>query len=104
LEDELREVLNEMKDTTNRGFARLEGKVEGLSSGLQAHMLESATRHVEVSSTSKAAHRRMDEHLDDHKTGSGRRWELIVALAIAALSGVGTLIMALVQLYAKKGP
>lgn len=101
MEDELRDVLNEMKSATDRGLSRLEGKLEGLGSGLQAHMLESATRHVDVAGATKAAHRRMDEHLEDHKIGSGRRWELVVALVVATLSGIGTLVMTLYQLLQK---
>lgn len=101
MEEELREVLESMKSANERGMSRLEGKMEAMGGGLQAHMLESATRHVDVSASVKASHRRMDEHVDDHKTSSGKRWELTVALIVAGLSGLGTLVMVLYQLVKK---
>lgn len=101
MDEELRDVLDSMKEDNAKGLSRLEGKVDGLSSGLQAHMLESATRHVGVEASAKAGHRRIDEHLDDHKTQSGRKWEIVVAVIVAGLSGLGTVLMMLYQFLKK---
>lgn len=101
MDEELRHVLDEMKGASDRGLSRLEGKLDAMGGGLQSHMLESATRHVDVSASAKASHRRLDEHLDDHKTSSGKKWEIVVAVIVAGLSGLGTVLMMLYQFLKK---
>lgn len=117
MEDELREAFRdqreateeafrEQREATERGFERMGTKVDAVRADLHTHQTESATRSAQVESRSRAAHHRLDEHAKEHlaqdhkeETKSGRRWELVVALIIASLSGLGTLVIALYQLF-----
>lgn len=99
MEQELRDVLKDIKESSSNGLSRLEGKIDAVSGGLHSHALESAVKHTEVFGMAKAANRRVDEHLDEHRITSGRRWELWLAIIVAGLSGLGTLILMLKQLF-----
>jgi len=98
VDQDLKDTLKEMKDTNIRALGHVEGKIDGLQAGLQSHMLESATKHVEVLGIAKVSHKRLDEHLDEHKGTASRRWELWLALIVAGLSGLGTLVLTIYQL------
>lgn len=95
------EAFREQREATERGFERVGIKMDGVRADLAAHQTESATRSASLDLRSRSSHRRMDEHLEEHKNVSGRRWDVYLALIGAGLSGLGTLALTLYQLLKK---
>ena len=86
VERELAEAFKEQRDATNEGFARLESLMASDRKIVIDHMLEDARALAILEERTRAAHRRMDEHLVDHKDEKGGRFQLWIGVALAFVS------------------
>lgn len=98
MDAELREAFQAIREEQRSGFTRLEGKIDSLQGALHEHLIDSAGRHEVVSAGVSAAHRRIDELREERRAISERGWALWLALVMAGLSALGTLLMSVIRL------
>ena len=84
MEAELREAFKEIKGAIDK----LDGKLDTHLIQFQAHCVEDARVQQQILSSSQAAHKRLDEHTEDHKTEKSGRFSLWVGVILAFLSAV----------------
>jgi hypothetical protein len=71
---------------------KLDTKFDTYAALFQAHCVEDARVQQQILSSSQAAHKRMDDHGEEHKTDKAGRVNLWIGVALAFLSGaVGAL-------------
>jgi hypothetical protein len=88
MDSDLREALRDIKDSIKSVDSKLETHLIQFS----AHCVEDARVQQQILSSSQAAHKRMDEHGEDHKTDQAGRVNLWIGVVLAFLSGaVGAL-------------
>lgn len=76
-----------MEVELREAFARVEARIESLSSTLHAHTVEMARETARLSDSSKAAHRRIDEHVEGHKETRkwfGTLWVAVIGSVLAS--------------------
>lgn len=80
-----------MEAELREAFGRLEGKVDSLRQDLHAHSVESARETQKVTDTARAAHRRLDEHVGEHKEAKrwfGALWLAVIGSGLAAIGAL----------------
>jgi hypothetical protein len=83
MDNDLREALRDIKDSIKSVDAKLETHLIQFSS----HCVEDARVQQQILSSSQAAHKRMDEHTEDHKADQAGRVNLWIGVVLAFLSG-----------------
>jgi len=73
--------IMKLEDSIERGFARVEAKVDVVRNELTNHRIEMAAKVTEIDNKAEASHIRMDDHAETHK--DSRKWWL--ALWITAI-------------------
>ena len=93
MEAELRETLREMR----AGVSELAGKVDTYQQTLMDHIAAHAAQHQEVLGSSKASHRRLDEHMTEHR--ETKKWwgALWLGVVMAFISSAAAALMAFVK-------
>ncbi len=95
MDAEEREAFKEIREAVDRGYGRLEVKVDQAREDFSAHVVEAAKDTQRLSDSLAAAHRRMDMHETwhrDHKDSTLKKMALwLTALfgAIGAAIGIG---------------
>lgn len=95
MDKELAEALRELREDQAERFGRLEALMEKGREQAQAHMLEDAKLFSRLEEQSKAAHRRIDEHLEHHAEEKRTRAGLWVGIILSALGALGSLLLQL---------
>jgi len=67
--------------------SELVSKMDELRGELTTHRVEEAGKWENVRASASAGHRRIDEHLDDHKAGKANIAALWIGVVLAVLSG-----------------
>lgn len=93
MDKELADALKEQRDLQVQGFARLEALIEKGREQAQAHMLEDARLFSKLEEQAKAAHRRIDEHLEGHAEEKRTRAGLWVGVILSALGALGSMLL-----------
>lgn len=93
MEDELRQAFADVHTTIERNYTKLETKLDGVSTGLNQHVLQSAIRQTEVRAMAEAAHARQDRHEASHSRWAGVFAGLAVTLAAAGIVGLVTAVV-----------
>ena len=88
VEKELAEAFREQREATERGFIRLEGLLEAVRRDAQSHYLDDAARFAKVDASVSTAHKRLDEHLGDHKEERSGRFQLWIGVVLSFVSAI----------------
>ena len=89
MEAELREAFKEIKGAIDK----LDGKMDTHLIQFQAHCVEDARVQQQILSSSQAAHKRLDEHGEEHKTDRAGKFSLWVGIVLAFVSAALAMVM-----------
>ena len=85
---ELADAFREQRETTDRWGNRLEALVEGIRKDAQAHYQEDAAMFSTMRASMSSAHKRIDDHLGDHKEERAGRVQLWIGVVLSFASAV----------------
>lgn len=97
MDEELRRYLDDIKASQRESTGEVKGLVNGLSQSLNAHVEQSAGRWAEVNQRAESSHRRMDEHIENHRSWQSSGWSTWVAIATSLLAIVVAIAVAVLQ-------
>lgn len=99
---EEREAFKDIREAVDRGYGRLEAKVDQARSEFNEHVVEAAKESQRLADSVSAAHRRLDTHETwhkDHKDHGMRK----VGLWVTAIIGAVGAIIAAIKAFGGKG-
>jgi hypothetical protein len=89
MEAEMREAFKDIKSVIDK----IDGKLDTHLIQFQAHCVEDARVQQQILSSSQSAHKRIDEHGEDHKTERSGRFSLWIGIILAFLSAVFAMVL-----------
>ncbi len=97
MDQELREEFRQLRQAQREDMVELRAVIGNVVDRFQNHVEASASRWSEVDQRARAAHARIDEHMQEHGSWRGLKLSVWIAVATTIVSAVVTIVAALIS-------